>query len=311
MHEFLCRGARVRIHPDGHIEVLDEPAVSYCPFVEAFYRIKKIDREAIERIVRLKIEKFGFCCPHRRLDMGLLVPFGSSEIISVCMEEGLLDCAVVVCEGAGTVIAWEPGLVQGIGAIMSGILRTSPIETVIERIRQKGGLPLDPGRAVIDQPSGVEKAISMGFRKIAVTVIGPMAEDISAIRDLEARHEGVKVAVFSTCNTLVRPEDIKHLEKADVVCSSASRLIRERIGPRALMQLGVSIPVFILTELGKKLALTYLMKTKARFVAFRARMPYIVEEKQPELARWKARRWWTGRDLNPGPPRCQRGDLPG
>ena len=21
--------------------------------------------------------------------------------------------------------------------------------------------------------------------------------------------------------------------------------------------------------------------------------------------------WWTGRDLNPGPPRCQRGDLPG
>ena len=283
MHEFLCRGARVRVHPDGRIEVLDEPAVSYCPFVEAFYGIKKIDREAVEKIVRLKMEKFGFCCPHRRLDVGLLVPFGSSEIISVCMEEGLLDCAVVVCEGAGTVVAWEPELVQGIGAMLTGILRTSPIEEVLSHVEQHGGVALGPEEARINQVEGVRRAIEMGFKRIAVTVIGPRAHEIAGIRALEKAREGVRVAIFSTCNTLVREEDLPFLEQADVVCSSASRLIRERIGPKALMQLGVSIPVFILTQLGKELALEYLKHVRATLVVFRARMPYIVEEKQPIL----------------------------
>ncbi len=295
MHEFLCRGARVRVHDNGRIEVLDDPAVEYCPFVEAFYGIRKIDRSAVERITRLKMEKFGFCCPHRRLDLGLLVPFGSSETISVCMRKGLLDCAVIVCEGAGTVVAWDPDLVQGIGAIMSGVLRTSPIEAVIKRVEEKGGLVLDPEGATIDQPAGVEKAMEMGFRRIAVTVIGPMAADISAIRDLEEGRRGVEVAVFSTCNTLVRPDQIEHLERADLVCSSASRLIRELVGPRALMQMGVSIPVFVLTELGKKLALAYLTEMRASFVVFRARMPYIVGGKQPVPARRSASKSYRGR----------------
>ena len=282
-HEFLCRGARVRVRGDDEIEVLTEPAVRYCPFVEAFYGIRRIDRGAVEHIVRLKMEKFGFCRPCRRFDFGLIVPFGSSEVISTCMRKGLLDCAVTVCEGAGTVLAWEPDLVQGIGAILTGILRTSPMEEIISYVREHGGEPLDASTARIDQVSGVEEAISMGFKRIAVTVIGPMAEDVARLRELEAENPGVQIAIFSTCNTLVQPEQAEVLRKADVVCSSASEHVRAIVGPRAIMQMGVSIPVFVMTELGKKLALSYLMDVRASLAVFRARMPYIVEEKQPIL----------------------------
>ena len=283
-HEFLCRGARVRVR-DGEVEVLTDPAVSYCPYVAATYGVKRIDRAAVARIVRMKMERFGFCCPHRRFVEKLIVPFGSSEMMSVCLRRGLLDCAVTVCEGAGTVIASDPGLVQGIGAMLNGILRTSPLEPVIRHIEARGGVLLDREEAVIDQVAGVEEAICRGFKRIAVTVIGPRASIIPKLRELEAEHEGVRLAIFSTCNTLVEERDLRCLGQADVVCASASRLIREHIGPRALAQLGVSIPVFLLTPLAKELAFTYLTEVRASLVAFRARMPYLVAEKQPILAR--------------------------
>jgi len=278
-HVFLCRGSKVRVC-NGKVEVLTDPAVRYCPYVKAVYGIERIGREEVKRIVELKMEKYGFCCPHRCFDPSLVVPFGSSEIISVCMREGLLDCAVTVCEGAGTVISWSAELVQGIGARLTGILSTSPIREVIDYIEKHGGKTLDDN-AAIDQPLGVERALAMGFKRIAVTVIGPRARDIPRIREIESRHRGVRVVIFSTCNTLVRSEDVECLEKADFVCTSASKLVRERIGPKAIMQLGVSIPVFVLTSIGKRLALTYLMHADMSLVVFRARMPYIVESRQP------------------------------
>ena len=283
-HEFLCRGARVRIC-NGRIEVLTKPAVCYCPYVESVYGIKSIDKHAVERIMRLKMEKYGLCSPHRCFETKVVVPFGSSEIISTCMRRGLLDCAVTVCEGAGTVISWNSDLVQGIGARLTGILKTSPIKEIVDYIKSNGGEILNPDRALVDQPLGVKRAISMGFKRIAVTVIGCNAKDITKIRNIQQRYKKVEIAIFSTCNTLVKEEDLVHLEKADVVCSSASRLIRERIGPKAILQLGVSIPVFILTELGRRLAFTYLMNTDIKLVIFRAKMPYIVKDRQPKLAR--------------------------
>ena len=92
----------------------------------------------------------------------------------------------------------------------------------------------------------------------------------------------MKLAIFSTCNTLIREDTVQYLEMADIVCSSASKLVRERIGPKAVMQLGVSIPVFILTDFGKRLALEYLTEVKVPLVIFRSRVPYIVKEKLPK-----------------------------
>lgn len=47
------------------------------------------------------------------------------------------------------------------------------------------------------------------------------------------------------------------------------------------MQLGIHIPVFVLTRFGKEIVLKYLEKMKSPVVVSRARMPYVVEEKLP------------------------------
>ncbi len=276
VHELLCRGARVLVR-NCEVEVLTDPAVVSCPFVRATYKIDKIDRDAVRRIVKDKIRRFGYFCPSRSLESGLAVPFGSSEMISSVMGD-LLDCAVVVCDGAGSVIVWNPKLVQGIGARMNGLLRTTPIQEIIGRIRSSGGEVLNNPR--IDQVSAVKKAARMGFKRIAVTVIGPTASEIEDLREIE-RREGITLAIFSTCNTLISEEDLKYLEMADIVCASASRSIVEGIGPKALMQLGIHIPVFVLTNLGKKIALRYLEKVKSPILISRARMPYAIEGKLP------------------------------
>jgi putative methanogenesis marker protein 8 len=278
MHELLCRGARVLVR-DGKVEVLTDPAVCSCPYVKAVYKIDKIDKEAVKRIVEEKIGCYGYFSPNRCLKSDTVVPFGSSEMVSSVMGD-LLDCAVVVCDGAGSVIAWNPDLVQGIGARMNGLISTSPIKEVIDRIRKEGGDVLDNPR--VDQVEAVRKAAKMGFKRIAVTVIGLDASSMPELRNVE-REAGVNLVIFSTCNTLIKEGDVRHLELADVVCASASRIVRKKIGPKAKMQLGISIPVFILTERGKKIALRYIEKVKSPVLISRARMPYIVEEKLPVL----------------------------
>jgi hypothetical protein len=89
--------------------------------------------------------------------------------------------------------------------------------------------------------------------------------------------------VFSICNTCTAEKDLKHVANADIVTASASRAIREQLGPKALMQLGVTIPVFALTERGKEIMLAYLSEFDQKIVVFRARLPYLVEKKGPTL----------------------------
>jgi len=279
-HEFYCCGARVQLR-DGEIRVLTEPRITYCPLHEAVYGTKTLDKEAVKRTVEIKIKDLGFCCENRLFDESSVVPYGSSEIISVCMKKGLLDCGVTVCDGAGTVIADSPDLVQAIGARLTGIVRTSPVRSTIEYIKAKGGWVLDEGSAKIDQAEGVVKAGELGHKRIAATVASFNSNAIEKIRKFEEK--AIRVAVFSVCNTCAESSDVERILKgADVVCASASRLIREKIGPRALLQLGLTIPVFALTKLGKELLLLYLMDFEESVVAFRTRkMPYLVQGRGP------------------------------
>ena len=281
-HEVYCCGARVRIK-DGKIEVLTKPRVIYCPLHEALYGTRRIDEKAVKQSIQIKIRNFGFCCENRIFDDSMLVPYGSSEIIRVCMEKKLLDCAVTVCEGAGTVITANPSLVQAIGARLTGIIKTSPIKGIIEKIKKEKGIILDETTAKIDQAEGVLRAASLGYERIAVTIASFLSKSMEKIREIE-KERGVKVVIFSVCNTCASEEDVERiLSHADIVCASASKIIREKIGPEARIQLGVTIPVFALTELSKKLILAYLEKFKEKLVIFRvSRLPYQVEGKGPK-----------------------------
>jgi putative methanogenesis marker protein 8 len=247
------------------------------------YGTKEINAQTVEKSVKRKIAGFGFCCKNRRFNAGPMVAYGASEMMSIWLEKGLIDCAVVVCEGAGTVITTNGKLVQGIGARLTGIISTSPIREVIERIESRGGVVLDKTIALIDQVEGVKRAFSMSYRHVAVSVAGFQAKAISEIRRFE-KAKKVDVLIFSACNTCVNEPDVKHIAKADIVCASASRTLRKEIGGRALLQVGVTIPVYALTQKGKESVLAYLAVFKNKLVVFRTnQLPYDVRDKGPRL----------------------------
>lgn len=283
-HEVYCCGARVAVSEKG-VRVLSEPTVEYCPLHKSLYGIKEINAKTVKRSVERKITHFGFCCRNRSFHAEPIVAYGASEMIKLWLEKKLIDCAVVVCEGAGTVITSNGELVQAIGARLTGIIKTSPISEVIEHIEANGGTVLDKYVAGIDQAVGVKQAFEMGFKRIAVSVAGFQAEAIDEIRKFETR-AGVEVLIFSVCNTRVRHADVKYICKADLVCASASTILRKEIGKGALLQLGVTIPVYALTLRGRNLILAYLDESKDELVVFRTRkMPYEPRERGPRLKR--------------------------
>ena len=282
-HEIYCCGARVLIK-NGKVKVLSEPRIAYCPLHGSLYGTSEITKESVKRSIDTKIRNLGFCCEHRVFNNSLIVPYGASEMISTCMKMGMLECAVTVCEGAGTVITDNSDLVQEMGARLTGIVRTSPIASIIKHIKENGGFILDETSALIDQAEGVAKAAELGYRSVAATVASFKSDAIDGIRGVQ-KDRGIEVVVFSICNTCATETDVDRiLAGADIVCASASRLIRERVGPKANMQLGVAIPLFALTEFGKKLILGYLTEFDDSIVAFRTRkLPYIVEGRGPRL----------------------------
>jgi len=281
-HEIYCCGSRVQISHSG-VEVLTEPCVEYCPLHDAPYGTKRIDKEAVRKSVESKVSTVGFCCGERAFRSEPVVAYGASEMMQVWLRKKLIDCAVVVSEGAGTVLTSNGELVQSIGARLTGIVKTSPIDEIIQHIKASDGVVLDEVTARIDQLEGVKRAFDLGFRHVAVSVASFQSKTISDIRKLKTRPDQ-DILVFSVCNTRARREDIKHIAKADIACASASKLLRTIIGKKALMQVGVTIPVYALTEKGKKLILAYLEESKDRLVAFRTSvLPYEIKDRGPRL----------------------------
>ena len=88
----------------------------------------------------------------------------------------------------------------------------------------------------------------------------------------------------------------------DYVILETTLLLKSRLGAEAveamvdfLNRSGISILVVDEPILGKAIGLLILFYQRVRH----------------GIGLLLGRGWWTGRDLNPGPPRCQRGDLPG
>ena len=234
---------------DGKVIEVGKPIIADCPLAKRFaFPVPEITTEAVKANIEHRIRAFGMCTPTREvLDTRPFVGFGASELISFGITAGLLDAAVVACDGAGTVVAITPEMVQGIGGRMSGLVSTSPHLSVIERIEQNGGYVLDRNNARIDQQSGVALAHLKGFRRIAVTVAAPA--EAEAIRT--AYPDSLIVAVH--VSGLSRVESARLVGASDLVTACASKPIREIAGPLALVQAGISIPVFAMTGKGKEL----------------------------------------------------------
>jgi len=260
--------ARVVIR-NGKVISVGEPLISECPLARRFGKpVPVITSGAIGENMEYRIRAFGMCTPDRAVEAdGDYVGFGASELLSCGLSSGLLDCVVIACDGAGTVIVTRPSLVQGIGGRMSGLVRTSPIPQVIRRIQEKGGTVCDPAAASIDQAGGVRMAREMGYSRIGVTVAS--AGDARSVRE---EYPGTLVIAVHT--TGVTEEEARILAtSADIITACASRHVRNVAGPRALLQAGVSIPVFAMTRAGRDLILEKVRQAPARVVISNAQLP--------------------------------------
>ncbi len=250
------------------------------------YGIDTVDENTVRKVVEKAMSIYGLYTSKRIFPKGRVVPFGASEILSVAMRRGIVDCAVIVCDGVGTVVTSNPELVQGIGSAMTGLIATHLDDEILRVVEEMGGIVLDRSKAIIDQIRGVELAASLGFRRIGVTIAGFRCRNIEAIRRLEDVLD-IETYILSVCNTCIDafPHLAKHLLRADLVWASASRIVREVVGSKALLQLGIAIPVYALTSRGKKLVLTYLESYDRPLAIFHIVPPYRAPDREPRVDR--------------------------
>ena len=249
----------------GKVIKVTDPYMEYCPLASFLYndikKSEKLDPESIKKaIIKAideKISKFGHFTEKRGLYRNdIAIPYGASEILMYAMRKKVIDAAVVVCDGAGTVIVSKPGIVQGIGARMNGLFFTTPLYKIMEKL-EKANSRIVFQDAHINQIEGAKKAASLGYKNIAVTINGFMDEDLSRLKEIEEDYE-ISITSLIVCTTGVTEKRIHEIEKyADLVWSCASEEIREIIGKEAILQLSKKIPVFVLTRKGLNLVSGY------------------------------------------------------
>jgi len=234
---------------NGKVVEVEEPLIDYCPLFHKYRGIEKLTPQVIKENMEFRINDFGMCTSQRKLKMADFLSFGISETLGTLLDENIIQCAVIVCEGCGTVIVGDPELVQGIGGRISGIISTTPITEVITVV----GLDkvLNPETAKINQVEGVIKAIDEGYTKIGVTVAS--AGDALKIREIESQNKDVKIYIFTVHTTGLSSEDAETLfEQVDVITACASLQIRKIAEERDVFSVGASIPIYAASKDGEK-----------------------------------------------------------
>jgi len=262
---------------NGKVIEVGPPAISSCPLAERFAKpVREITSEAVRENIQARIQEFGMCTPDRVVYAeGEFVGFGASELIGNGLSHGILDCAVLASDGAGTVLATTQGLVQGIGGRMSGLVKTMPIPEVVDRIERNGGMVLDRMEGRIDQLAGTRLAYARGYNKIAVTIATAGAAE-------EIRREFPEALIVAVHTTGTTPEEAERLAStADLITACASVHIRSVAGKKALLQAGTAIPVFAMTERGKELIISKVRSTEDQVLVQGAKLPY-AGERQPK-----------------------------
>ncbi len=255
---------------NGQVIKVTDPTLMFCPLAKHLYKdfknIKNNDQEAIKQAIKgaiaSKIRDYGLFTEQRQFNFpAVSIPYGASEMLRYALKKKAIDAAVVVCDGAGTVITSRPALVQGIGARMNSLLLTTPIPGIIKKLKTAGGQVIFKD-AQIDQYQGVKKAIAAGYKTIAVTISGDAVEELKELCLLEKRNQ-VKIVSLVLCTTGITNDKIAMIrDYADLVWSCASLDIRRLIGPVAMIQLSQLIPVFVLTSQGVNFVSAYATEKK-------------------------------------------------
>ena len=283
MSEHLLEMAKALVRvKDGKVEVLTDPKIRCCPLRQDLYGITLESRETVAKVLQKHMQDLGMYGPGRVLELQEKpVSFGASEILADAIVSGLVDAAVLVCEGAGTVIATKQEVLQAIGAHMTGLIKTEPIKEIQDGLEKRGCILLDR-LGTVDQVQGFERAAASGFEKIAVTVAGQKASDAEMVRCL-GESLGLRPILLAVHTTGVSDAEAEKLAKScDIVWSCASEAVRYVVGRLSKLQIGISIPVYALTDEGKRLILNRAEHFEGGLVLHRANLPLAPATKQPE-----------------------------
>lgn len=240
----------------GEVTVLSDPHIHYCPTWGKVLQINgDLDKKMIKEIIERRIKLANLFTPDRIIESDLLIfSFGASELLYCGLTAGEIDAAIIVCDGAGTIVSDNPRIIQGVGGWMSGIVKTSPIPGIISRLKKKGTLIPDEEHAGIDPVAGVRLAVANGYKKIAVTVAERDIGQIAAIRELESE-TGSTVIILSVCTGAISRETAELLSRADLIWSCASKNINEVLQPKSVFTTRRIKPIYSMSEEGKHLIL--------------------------------------------------------
>jgi putative methanogenesis marker protein 8 len=272
----LLGKSRVRVKEE---KVLDasEPLIEWCPLFDKIRGIKKVTAESAGANMEFRIKNHGMFSARRKLHMDIFVGFGASESMMTGIKTGIIDAAVTVCDGAGTVITANADLVQGMGGYISGLAETDPIPEVIEGIRARDGHVLSPQDGRIDQIEGAAYAAAAGYKKFAVTVADASSAEMLREWELAA---GVRIMIIGVHLTGIAQEDAARLlAVSDIVTGCASKHIREQVKP--LVQVGTAVPLFGLTRWGKELLVERAKDVEQPLLINTMPLPVLPDKKQP------------------------------
>ncbi|MDP2842003.1 MAG: DUF2099 family protein [Candidatus Methanoperedens sp.] len=263
---------------NGKVVEVGEPVAEWCPVFSKTSGVSKLTSHEAKKNMEYRIRELGMFTPQRRFDHGVFVNFGASEIMMTALRRGFLDTTVTVCDGAGTVISGNPELVQGMGALMSGLIETEPIPEVIAGIEAHGGTVLDKKKARIDQACGLIKACEMGYRNIAVSLVD--LQDAVRLRSIEKERE-INLILIGAHLTGIKNEEAEALIGAlDIVTGCASRTVRDKVKP--VIQMGTSVPMFAMTQKGKELLCERAKEVDSPLLVNTMKLPVLPEHKQPK-----------------------------
>ncbi|GAB7016117.1 methanogenesis marker 8 protein [Methanogenium cariaci] len=267
--------ARVVVR-NGQVVSVGPARITSCPLAARFSEpVRTFSEEEIQRNIEGRIATFGMCTPERVVvSDDDFVLFGASELLSSALRCGIIGAAVIACDGAGTVIATSPRLIQGIGGKMSGLVSTTPIPAVIDRIGEHGGIVVSPHDAALSAESGMRMALEKGFHAPAVTTAS--ADEATLLRGLCPA--AFIVAVHTTGTTAEEAE--MFAASCDLIFPCASRAMYEIAGKKALLQGGKAVPVFAMTAAGKEVVLAKIASAEAPVVITGRALPYS-EGKEP------------------------------
>lgn len=234
---------------DGKVVDVEEPMIEYCPLFHKHRGIEKLTPDEIEKNIQFRIDDFGMCTKDRVLRLNDFLSFGISEILSTLLAEDIIDCAVMVCEGCGTVIVTESDLAQGVGGRVSGLVETSPIPELIGEFAPNH--VLNEETALVDQVEGFKLAIENGYKNIAVTIAFP--EDGIIIRELEKEYDDVNAYLFAVHTTgLTRGQSELLFDVSDVITACANKHLRDIADEEDIFSVGSSIPIYAGSENGEE-----------------------------------------------------------